>query len=115
MTNEDHLHKAFAFFDQNQSGYIEIEEIRNALAEELSSDSEEVINAIMHDVDTDKVRVLFTLIISCLVVKHDHQNWVITSNSHLHKFFLVSWLFRFIGSLILWLIKIPWVVQNLNS
>lgn len=54
ITNEEHLHKAFAFFDQNQSGYIEIEELQNALADELSTNSEEVINAIMHDVDTDK-------------------------------------------------------------
>lgn len=61
LTNEDHLHKAFAFFDQNQSGYIEIEELRNALADEFSTDTEEVINAIIHDVDTDKVSV-FTLI-----------------------------------------------------
>ncbi|CAB4309182.1 unnamed protein product [Prunus armeniaca] len=35
MANDEHLHKAFAFFDQNQSG-------------------EEVILAIMYDVDTDK-------------------------------------------------------------
>ncbi|XP_043690907.1 calcium-dependent protein kinase 20-like [Telopea speciosissima] len=52
--NDDHLRKAFAFFDQNQSGYIEIEELREALADELGSNGEEVINAIIHDVDTDK-------------------------------------------------------------
>lgn len=54
MANDDHLRKAFAFFDNNQSGYIEIEELRNALADEIDTNSEEVINAIMHDVDTDK-------------------------------------------------------------
>lgn len=54
MANDEHLHKAFAFFDQNQSGYIEIEELRNALNDEVDSNSEEVISAIMHDVDTDK-------------------------------------------------------------
>lgn len=59
MANDEHLHKAFSFFDRNQSGYIEIEELRNALTDELDSNSEEVINAIMHDVDTDKVS--FTL------------------------------------------------------
>ncbi|XP_042484114.1 calcium-dependent protein kinase 8-like [Macadamia integrifolia] len=52
--NDDHLRKAFAFFDKNQSSYIEIEELREALADELGSDGEEVINAIIHDVDTDK-------------------------------------------------------------
>ncbi|XP_061365111.1 uncharacterized protein LOC133308501 [Gastrolobium bilobum] len=35
MGNDEHLHKAFQFFDQNQSGYIEIEELRNALADEV--------------------------------------------------------------------------------
>ncbi|KAL5566660.1 hypothetical protein UlMin_029824 [Ulmus minor] len=54
MANDEHLHKAFAFFDRNQSGYIEIEELRNALSDEVDTDSEEVIAAIMHDVDTDK-------------------------------------------------------------
>ncbi|KAI8562201.1 hypothetical protein RHMOL_Rhmol03G0016100 [Rhododendron molle] len=52
MGNEDHLHKAFEFFDQNQSGYIEIEELRDALAdgdESHETNSEEVINAIMQD------------------------------------------------------------------
>lgn len=57
MGNDEHLHKAFQFFDQNQSGYIEIEELRDALNDELETNSEEVINAIMHDVDTDKVSV----------------------------------------------------------
>ncbi|KAI5673649.1 hypothetical protein M9H77_14013 [Catharanthus roseus] len=54
MANDEHLHKAFAFFDRNQSGYIEIEELRHALSDEDDANSEDVINAIMHDVDTDK-------------------------------------------------------------
>lgn len=61
MANDEHLHKAFSFFDRNQSGYIEIEELRSALNDEVDSNSEEVINAIMQDVDTDKVSItLFT-------------------------------------------------------
>lgn len=55
MANDEHLHKAFAFFDRNQSGYIEREELRDALSDEDNANIEEVINAIMHDVDTDKV------------------------------------------------------------
>lgn len=55
IDNDQHLHKAFQFFDQNQSGFIEIEELGNALADEVDTNHEEVINAIMHDVDTDKV------------------------------------------------------------
>lgn len=65
MANDEHLCKAFAFFDQNQSGYIEIEELRDALADEIDSNSDEVINAIMHDVDTDKVSVSMHIQISC--------------------------------------------------
>lgn len=54
MANDEHLHKAFSFFDRNQSGFIEIEELRNALNDEVDTSGEDVINAIMHDVDTDK-------------------------------------------------------------
>lgn len=54
MANEEHLKKAFEFFDKNQNGYIEIEELREALDDEIETNSEEVINAIMQDVDTDK-------------------------------------------------------------
>lgn len=55
MANDEHLRKAFNFFDKNQSGHIEIEELREALNDEVDTCSEEVINAIMCDVDTDKV------------------------------------------------------------
>ncbi|KAH1194703.1 Calcium-dependent protein kinase 7 [Glycine max] len=54
MGNDEHLRKAFQFFDQNKSEYIEIEELRSALSDDLDTNSEEVISAIMHDVDTDK-------------------------------------------------------------
>ncbi|KAJ7972227.1 Calcium-dependent protein kinase [Quillaja saponaria] len=54
MDNDEHLRKAFQFFDQNKTGYIEIEELRDALTNEVDTNNEEVINAIMNDVDTDK-------------------------------------------------------------
>ncbi|KAK8958635.1 Calcium-dependent protein kinase 8 [Platanthera guangdongensis] len=54
LGNDEHLHKAFAYFDQNRSGYIEIEELSEALADDLGPNREEVINAIIRDVDTDK-------------------------------------------------------------
>ncbi|PIN16702.1 Ca2+/calmodulin-dependent protein kinase, EF-Hand protein superfamily [Handroanthus impetiginosus] len=54
MGNDEHLRKAFEFFDRNESGYIEIEELRDAFADEAEVTSEEVINAIIQDVDTDK-------------------------------------------------------------
>ncbi|XP_052187381.1 calcium-dependent protein kinase 7-like isoform X3 [Diospyros lotus] len=54
MANDEHLHKAFSFFDQNQSSYIEIDELRDALSDEDHAGSEQVIKAIMNDVDTNK-------------------------------------------------------------
>ncbi|RRT82789.1 hypothetical protein B296_00002578 [Ensete ventricosum] len=51
--SEEHLPKAFNYFDKNQSGYIEIDELREALGGlELS---EQVILDIISDVDKDKV------------------------------------------------------------
>lgn len=59
MGNDEHLlRKAFEFFDQNQSGLIEMEELRDALSDEFDR-SEDVIHGIMHDVDTDKVLLIF--------------------------------------------------------
>ena len=55
LGNDEHLHKAFAYFDKNNSGYIEIEELRDSLSDDLGSNPEEVISAIIQDVDTDKV------------------------------------------------------------
>lgn len=63
MGNDDHLRKAFDFFDRDGSGYIEIEELRDAFADEVEVTSEDVINAIIQDVDTDKVSYL---VIPCL-------------------------------------------------
>ncbi|ONL94479.1 Calcium-dependent protein kinase 7 [Zea mays] len=52
--NDEHMHKAFAYFDRNQSDYIEIDELRESLADDLGQNREEIINAIIRDVDTDK-------------------------------------------------------------
>ncbi|KAL1206893.1 Calcium-dependent protein kinase 14 [Cardamine amara subsp. amara] len=52
--NDEHLKQAFTYFDQNNSGYIEIEELRDALADEFNTTSEEVVEAIIFDVDTNK-------------------------------------------------------------
>ncbi|KAJ8755594.1 hypothetical protein K2173_022173 [Erythroxylum novogranatense] len=54
MGNDEHLRKAFEVFDQNQSGYIEAEELRYALANDVDANSEEIISAIISEVDTDK-------------------------------------------------------------
>ncbi|XP_071686006.1 calcium-dependent protein kinase 7-like [Rutidosis leptorrhynchoides] len=55
LVNDEHLHKAFAFFDKNLTGYIEVEELRHVLSDEENINGiDDVINGIMHDVDTDK-------------------------------------------------------------
>lgn len=54
LGNDEHLHKAFSYFDKNKSGYIEIEELSDSLADDLGANCEEVVNAIIRDVDTDK-------------------------------------------------------------
>lgn len=52
--DEGHLRRAFEFFDRNQSGYIEVEELQDAFGDEVDTNSEEVINGILKEVDTDK-------------------------------------------------------------
>ncbi|EER93237.1 hypothetical protein BDA96_01G046200 [Sorghum bicolor] len=52
--NDEHIEKAFTYFDRNKSGYIEIEELREALSDELDGNDEDIINGIIRDVDTDK-------------------------------------------------------------
>lgn len=64
LGNDEHLHKAFAYFDRNKSGYIETEELSEALADDLGPNHDEVLNAIIRDVDTDKV---------CLSYDHNHR------------------------------------------
>jgi calcium-dependent protein kinase len=48
------LHKAFAQFDANGSGYIEMDELRAAIGDHLVSNEMSVINAILEEVDTDR-------------------------------------------------------------
>ncbi|CAD6207231.1 unnamed protein product [Miscanthus lutarioriparius] len=52
--NDEHIEKAFTYFDRNKSGYIEIEELREALSDELEGNDEDIIDGIIRDVDIDK-------------------------------------------------------------
>ncbi|KAG5142936.1 hypothetical protein JHK82_018631 [Glycine max] len=54
MANDDHLHKAFSYFDKDGNGYIEPDELRNALMEDGADDCTDVANDIFLEVDTDK-------------------------------------------------------------
>ncbi|KAL2492780.1 Calcium-dependent protein kinase 30 [Abeliophyllum distichum] len=54
MENDEHFHRAFMFFDKDGSGYIEIDELREALADESGETDVDVLNDIMREVDTNK-------------------------------------------------------------
>lgn len=56
ISSDDDLTKAFKFFDKNESGFIEIEELREALQDgDFRPENEQAIRDIISDVDTDKV------------------------------------------------------------
>lgn len=55
MENDEHIRRAFMFFDKDGSGYIDIDELREALADESGDCDINVVNEIMREVDTDKV------------------------------------------------------------
>lgn len=57
MANDEHLRKAFSYFDKDGNGYIEPEELREALLEDGDDNCADVANDIFQEVDTDKVNV----------------------------------------------------------
>ncbi|CAL0319937.1 unnamed protein product [Lupinus luteus] len=54
IENDEHIHKAFKFFDKDGSGYIELDELQDALTVESGETDVDVLIDIMRDVDTDK-------------------------------------------------------------
>ncbi|KAH8505962.1 hypothetical protein H0E87_012975 [Populus deltoides] len=54
MDNDEHLRKAFSYFDKDGNGYIELDELRDALMEDGADDCTDVANDIFQEVDTDK-------------------------------------------------------------
>jgi calcium-dependent protein kinase len=55
LDNDEHLKKAFKYFDRDDSGYIDIDELKLALNDDLGPNDTDVINNIIQEVDTDKV------------------------------------------------------------
>lgn len=54
MENDEHFRRAFMFFDKDGSGYIELDELEQVLADESGQVDIDVLNEIMREVDTDK-------------------------------------------------------------
>ncbi|KAE8692893.1 Calcium-dependent protein kinase 7 [Hibiscus syriacus] len=54
MANDEHLRKAFSYFDKDGNGFIEPDELRDALMEDGADDCTNVANDIFQEVDTDK-------------------------------------------------------------
>ncbi|GAB2221130.1 hypothetical protein Droror1_Dr00012299 [Drosera rotundifolia] len=54
MENDAHFHKAFVYFDKDRSGFIELDELSEALTDESGETDSAVLNDIMREVDTDK-------------------------------------------------------------
>ncbi|KAL6293809.1 hypothetical protein ACE6H2_001951 [Prunus campanulata] len=55
IDNDELLHQAFTYFDKNDSGYVEFDELREALLDDkLGPANEQVIQDIIFDVDLDK-------------------------------------------------------------
>ncbi|KZV34824.1 calcium-dependent protein kinase 24-like [Dorcoceras hygrometricum] len=55
ISNDEHLKQAFLFFDKNESGYIEFEELQQSLKDEhLGPTNDQVVQDIIFDADLDK-------------------------------------------------------------
>ncbi|KAL4394911.1 hypothetical protein AHAS_Ahas02G0199300 [Arachis hypogaea] len=82
MANDEHLRKAFSYFDKDGNGYIEPDELRNALMEDGTDDCADVANDIFQEVDTDKVMdkppypLLFDIVVGKEVVFKVERKWV---------------------------------------
>lgn len=72
--DDEHLRKAFAFFDKDGNGYIEAEELRDALAEDGADDGADVAGDILREVDTDKVRRPPLLLLRLVFGLHRHRS-----------------------------------------
>ncbi|KAF7052095.1 hypothetical protein CFC21_060244 [Triticum aestivum] len=54
LSNDQHLRKAFLFFDRDSSGYIERAELADALADDSGRADDAVVDHVLQEVDTDK-------------------------------------------------------------
>lgn len=61
IENDEDLSPAFNYFDKDQNGFIEFDELREVLLEDnLGPNNEQIIRDILTDVDLDKVNQSFS-------------------------------------------------------
>lgn len=60
LSNDEHLRRAFMFFDKDGSNFIELDELSEALADESGQTDINVLHDILREVDTDQVQVLLS-------------------------------------------------------
>lgn len=67
VANDEHLRKAFSYFDKDGNGHILPQELCDALKEDGGDDCVDVANDIFQEVDTDKVSFKSSIngLISC--------------------------------------------------
>lgn len=58
MANDEHLRKAFSYFDKDGNSFIEPDELRESLMEDGADDCSDIANEIFQEVDKDKVKRL---------------------------------------------------------
>jgi calcium-dependent protein kinase len=70
MRNDEYLPKAFKFFDKDGNGFIDMEELMEALGDGELKPNGQVINDIICEVDKDKVSKVInqTLVTSIFVL-----------------------------------------------
>lgn len=72
ISSREHLSEAFKYFDKDGSGFIEIDELKEALGEGDHGPNDQVIQEIISDVDVDKVWELFLFgSLSCFTTVKD--------------------------------------------
>ncbi|KAK9004319.1 hypothetical protein V6N11_002121 [Hibiscus sabdariffa] len=75
MENDEHFRRAFMFFDKDGNGYIELDELRDALAYESHETDVNALNDIMREVDTDKDgRICYDELVAMMKAGTDWRN-----------------------------------------
>ncbi|XP_037427180.1 calcium-dependent protein kinase 9-like [Triticum dicoccoides] len=76
LSNDQHLRKAFLFFDRDSSGYIERPELADALADDSGRADDAVVDRVLQEVDTDKDgRDSFEEFVAMMKAGTDWSHW----------------------------------------